>query len=1584
MKYQFSTRPLPFVLSLALLALVSELRGEVGGDNPTGVAGIFNGNVTTGCSYDPYTGNATRTVTDISVAGAVGEYGLSLSRTFSSRNGWGHDFGMAGAWHHNYNWDVEDSATSTTSGFQPGSYTVDFPDGRSETFVYSAADPGYYRTTAGVQDRFVPLNRNTMLAYLVLPDGGKIEFKATQQSYRDDCCPQDGCGLCTFYYYTYVPQAIIDPHGLRTSLTYNVDGTLYRVTEPAGRYIQFHWMQVSGYKVIDYITASDGRSVHYYYATISPGGTAYTALDHVIYFGNGAWTAYYQYQAPNVPPAYGLPLLRTADDPMYSGPMKRIAYTYKTGTNPDNSAAVFGQIQSENYYDGTNIGLAVSTLTVTGANTRKETRYDGTYRTFSYQTGGYLSSSTDFDGISASQTYDVKKYINSVTDRNGHTTNFTRDALTGMVTQIQYPLTTIDTPGQSQRPTVNYTYTNDYYLHTAQDEGGHTTTYTRNANNRVTRIDYPDGGYETFGYDASHFYQLSSRRITAGGTETFAYDGRHRLQYYSDAYHNNTNNPSMTYYYDGLDRVSGVVDALNHSTNYDYNDRGQLTVTTLPWYNGTRYTITNVYNTDGTLRSRTDELGHVTSYTYDDYRRLKSVTPPARGDGTGTHTTSFYYGANAWDGVADYKFTDSNVTWVVLPSGKKTSTVYDDNRRKQSVTVGYGTVDAATTSYTYDNVGNVRMVTNPLSHSNVSTLYDQRNRPYQISVGPSQTTTISYDTAGHKKEVDRPNGQVITYDSFDPMNRVLQQSASNTRLGGTQYIRTKYTYTQAGLIDTFQDPHLFGGSDQFNYGYDLMGRKTSLTYPLDDNNVHHTEQWSYDTAGRLYQFTNRAGKVQTFSYDQLSRVSQFTWSDTTPGVSFDYDAASNLVEIDNASAAISRLYWNDNLLRSETETATGGIARTASYTYDEDGNRATLQYPGYSFSYDYTNRNQVKAVMSGATAWARYEYDLRGNITSRTVNTSPSTSSAYTYDVYDRVTLLHHYLSGTTRTIQYGYDAPSNNRLWALRTMSPTSAEDHKGEVFSYDLNDQVTAMQLDVANPDQVQQPLDQTVAYDPNGNRQFFPGRQYAAANNLSQYTSVTESGTQYDLTYGANGNLSHHDKESATYGYDAQNRLTSATVGGVAMTFKYDGLNRQVSRTVGGTTTYNIWDGWHLVEEYLSGGSTSAVYLNGPGGVIIGAQVTTGQFNYYYQDGSGSTSHIADSSGQLEEWYRYDLQGTPFFYDANNNQLSASNYSVRHLFVGQQWYKEIGLYDLRNRFYSPDIGRFLQPDPIGFWGDRSNLYRYCANNAVTRRDPFGLTDQNTRVEGNDVPSGGEFYSGSENPNPDLPDTYGWGGEPDPNDPNSVTPVGVTPAYPGDHDDGDPVGVPGGVPGGFPGGSGGPGGFPGGGEPGVGPGGHGSGGPGGHHGRGPGGLPGGRPGGQPNGTPGGSPNSGLGNPWLPSWPTLPDPFPYLGPPTPEDVAWTNSGFWPTVIFGTAVGAPEILDAIGIDLLRDNLHFDGPSVGFRGFRSGRIAQIRFGDYPLVRLDYKPIPSSRGLPQLHLNFGNTDAHVPIAPAGWPW
>ena len=46
------------------------------------------------------------------------------------------------------------------------------------------------------------------------------------------------------------------------------------------------------------------------------------------------------------------------------------------------------------------------------------------------------------------------------------------------------------------------------------------------------------------------------------------------------------------------------------------------------------------------------------------------------------------------------------------------------------------------------------------------------------------------------------------------------------------------------------------------------------------------------------------------------------------------------------------------------------------------------------------------------------------------------------------------------------------------------------------------------------------------------------------------------------------------------------------------------------------------------------------------------------------------------------------------------------------------------------SPELGRFLQTDPIGFKGDASNLYRYFADDPVNRTDPDGTIDSWSRL--------------------------------------------------------------------------------------------------------------------------------------------------------------------------------------------------------------------------------------------------------------
>ena len=149
-------------------------------------------------------------------------------------------------------------------------------------------------------------------------------------------------------------------------------------------------------------------------------------------------------------------------------------------------------------------------------------------------------------------------------------------------------------------------------------------------------------------------------------------------------------------------------------------------------------------------------------------------------------------------------------------------------------------------------------------------------------------------------------------------------------------------------------------------------------------------------------------------------------------------------------------------------------------------------------------------------------------------------------------------------------------------------------------------------------------------------------------------------------------------------------------------------------------SVWDGdWAVLEEYTTGNVLIQKYLQGYHGLVKTLQNNI----YYYQDELGSTSHIAGTNGALLEYYKYDLYGKPIYWSALNTQLSTSSYNVVDLFAGQRWLPQLSLYDDRNRFMSPDLGRFLQPDPIGFKGDASNLYRYCGNDWANKSDLMGL---------------------------------------------------------------------------------------------------------------------------------------------------------------------------------------------------------------------------------------------------------------------
>ena len=243
-------------------------------------------------------------------------------------------------------------------------------------------------------------------------------------------------------------------------------------------------------------------------------------------------------------------------------------------------------------------------------------------------------------------------------------------------------------------------------------------------------------------------------------------------------------------------------------------------------------------------------------------------------------------------------------------------------------------------------------------------------------------------------------------------------------------------------------------------------------------------------------------------------------------------------------------------------------------------------------------------------------------------------------------------------------------------------------------------------------------TYQYDPVGNRSQVTENGSPvtySANNLNQYTAV---GTDTP-TYDANGNLT--GQNGWTYSYDAQNRLVSAGNGLTNAVFYYDARNRCVVRTINGVTTYLTYDGWSLIEERGSSGTLLDKYVHGAVVDEILARYN-GNPIYYHHDGLRSTIALTDSTGSIVESYTYDVYGAATIWDASGIQLPTSSYQNRFLFTGRESLAELGLYDYRNRFYSPTLGRFLQTDPIRFSALDVNLCRYVLNSPVVSRDPSG----------------------------------------------------------------------------------------------------------------------------------------------------------------------------------------------------------------------------------------------------------------------
>ena len=113
-----------------------------------------------------------------------------------------------------------------------------------------------------------------------------------------------------------------------------------------------------------------------------------------------------------------------------------------------------------------------------------------------------------------------------------------------------------------------------------------------------------------------------------------------------------------------------------------------------------------------------------------------------------------------------------------------------------------------------------------------------------------------------------------------------------------------------------------------------------------------------------------------------------------------------------------------------------------------------------------------------------------------------------------------------------------------------------------------------------------------------------------------------------------------------------------------------------------------------------------------------------HYALTDAIGSTTAIADDSGQVVERYRYTAFGMLSVMDPAFNPRPVSCYAWNVLFHGESADELTSWYNYGFRYYIPAGGRWATRDPIGEEGG-VNLYGFVGNNGILRRDLFGLYD-------------------------------------------------------------------------------------------------------------------------------------------------------------------------------------------------------------------------------------------------------------------
>jgi RHS repeat-associated protein len=585
--------------------------------------------------------------------------------------------------------------------------------------------------------------------------------------------------------------------------------------------------------------------------------------------------------------------------------------------------------------------------------------------------------------------------------------------------------------------------------------------------------------------------------------------------------------------------------------------------------------------------------------------------------------------------------------------------------------------------------------------------YDARGNLAKLTAPGGVVTLVQADVTGRAVRATEPAGVVhsLTWDSYSGETKHVVGDAADGFV--TTYQRTLAigwtdvgSHVPASAIDEatdgmgrtwtwarnegFQVVHaVTPGDGDVRQTFDDLWRR--VTRSTSDGSTEHQE---LDAAGRLSRrwFSGpAAGWSVELSYDEVGRIAKLVdpkqtetrtfepgwgWSTMTVQPASGMPAAAQFIlKRNRSSAGVCRQTIEPTMFFLHTDFD-GIVTLVERETVNQAGSRHDL----WKLTPDAARKPSRIDRANGVSSV--YHYDLAGRVDKQTESGgNAELSMSWTFDTAGRPVSVT--FDGGTRT--YAYDAQGR-----LAACSDT------GESYSHDkAGARATAK--------------GQAYTRDARG-RLVSDGFHDYGYDELGRRTSRTRKADPSDRTefvWGAGGLLS-------------QVRRGPAGAASIVASFEYDGSGRRIRKvTANGTWLYGYLpdsdrlarmvdpagNEWHFVYAARSAAWSAAVS-------------TTGAVRFTHVDPYGRVVALSDETGKVEALHEgcYGQRFAP---------VSMTGPEIG--FHGMVFDTETGLYIAGGRYYDPETGEFLSPDPNGIEGG-TDPWGYAGGNPVLQRDPNG----------------------------------------------------------------------------------------------------------------------------------------------------------------------------------------------------------------------------------------------------------------------